>query len=88
MKTKKLRNFRWLVLGYIETDFIDSIAKEVSKDSSQKNYKDDHVGIEKVDGSIKIKHLSKKYIFSLKKKGNKVQTKPKAPTKPKMPLPS
>ena len=38
-----------------EINFIDSIAKEVSKDSSQKNYKDDHVGIEKVDGSIKIK---------------------------------
>jgi len=50
--------------GYLtdkEINFIDSIAKEASKDSSQKNYKDDHLGIEKVDGSIKIKHLSKKY---------------------------
>ena len=47
--------------GYLtnkEINFIDAIAKEVSQDAFNKNYSNSNLDIEKIEGSIKIKHLS------------------------------
>ena len=47
--------------GYLtnkEINFIDAIAKEASQDAFNKNYSNSYLDIEKIEGSIKIKHLS------------------------------
>lgn len=41
-----------------EVDFIDSITLEVGKKIIKNEFKDDKLGVEKIEGSLKIKHLS------------------------------
>lgn len=44
-----------------EIDFIESITLEIGRKIINNNFKDDTLGIEKIDGSLKIKNLSLSY---------------------------